>query len=408
MIDAERSGFSAERLAGVDRRMTEQYVDTGQIPGGQIQIWRKGALAHSSVIGLMDIEHRKPMREDTIFRIYSMTKPITAVAFMMLVEEGRISLDDEVATYIPKWKDLAVFVSGEPGAFETRPPKRPMKVIDLLTHTSGLTYDWMGQNSVDAAYAARSVGALHTEGGLDTLIDQLAGLPLVFSPGDAWNYSLSTDVLGYLVQHISGMRFGAFLRERLFAPLGMDDTDFFCPPEKISRLAPFYRAQPDGPLLRNVDDAGKSFASPPKLEAGGAGLVSTAADYMRFCRMMLNGGSLDGRRYLSPKTVALFSLNLLPQNREISEMSTNPADWGMGGAGQSLACAVTANVAGRGIPGTIGEFFWSGAACTQFWIDPKEDLAVVFMTQIEGSPHHFSLPEVLRTLVYSAFTESLA
>jgi CubicO group peptidase (beta-lactamase class C family) len=359
-------------------------------------------------MGLMDIERRKPMREDNIFRIYSMTKPVTAVAFMMLVEEGRISLNDEVATHIPKWKDLAVLVSGKLGAFETRPPKRPMKVIDLVTHTSGLTYGWMGQNGVDAAYAELSVGEFETEGGLDTFVDQLAGLPLVFSPGDAWCYSVSIDVLGYLVQLISGMRFGAFLEERLFAPLGMKDTDFFCPPEKIGRLVPFYRAQPNGPLALHGDGVDRSFARPPKLEAGGAGLVSTAADYMRFCRMLLNGGTLDGKRFLSPKTVALFSLNLLPQNREIPEMTVVADDWGMGGAGNSLACGVTVDVARRGIPGTAGEYFWSGAACTQFWIDPEEDLAVVFMTQVDGSPHHFVLPKVLRTLVYSAFTESLA
>ena len=249
-------------------------------------------------------------------------------------------------------------------------------------------------------------------GDLDAMIGDLAKLPLEFSPGDKWNYSVSIDVLGYLVQKVSGQSFGEFLRTRLFAPLGMNDTAFHCPASKRERFTSCYQAYPDDRPLVLQDDAGKStYAEPPNLESGGGGLVSTASDYMRFCRMFLGGGSLDGVQILSPKTVALFSLNHLPGNRGMIEMNNG---WrlydeaGLEGIGFSLACGVTMDVAKTRIPGTPGEFWWSGAANTTFWVDPKEDLAVVFMTQVKGSPHEFHVRRDVRTLVYSAFTESYA
>jgi len=412
MSAAERVGLSPARLANLDRMLKEKYVDRGRLPGTLTQVWRRGELAHTSMIGSMDLERGKPMREDAIFRIYSMTKPITAVALMMLVEEGRIGLGDDVATYIPSWKDLGVFVSGTHGAFVTSPPKRPMKVIDLATHTSGLTYQWMSRTNVDAAYREVGINDAATEGDLDAMIGQFAKLPLEFSPGERWNYSLSIDVLGYLVQKISGQRFSEFLRTRLFEPLGMNDTAFHCPASKLARFTSCYQANPHDGALAVQDDAGRStYAEPPNLESGGGGLVSTANDYMRFCRMLLGGGSLDGVQILSPKTVALFSLNHLPGGRGMIEMNNG---WrlfdeaGLDGIGFSIGCGVTLDVARTRIPGTPGEFWWSGAANTTFWVDPKEDLAVVFMTQVKGSPHEFHIRRDLRTLVYSAFAESYA
>ena len=416
MVKPETAGMSASRLARLDEIMKRRYVDGGLLPGLLTQIYRRGELVHTGMSGQMDLERAKPMRQDAIFRIYSMSKPITAVALMMLVEEGRLGLDDEVSVHIPSWKNLAVYASGMPSlmtaassTFMTTPVARPMKVVDLVTHTSGLTYGFMNRTSVDRAYRHAGVAEFNTEGGLDAMIEQLSTLPLEFSPGTEWNYSVSIDVMGYLVQKLSGQSFGEFLRARLFEPLGMADTAFWCPAEKIDRLASCYMPKAGGGLQLQ-DDAGKStYAAPPNLESGGGGLVSTARDYMRFCRMMVHGGTLDGVQILSPKTVALFSLNLLSGNRELADMAPPGmfSEAGYSGIGFSIGCGVNVDVAKTRLPGTLGEFFWGGAASTAFWIDPREDLAVVFMTQVIGSEARLTLRRDLRTLVYSAMTESL-
>jgi CubicO group peptidase (beta-lactamase class C family) len=413
----ERAGFSVERLAKVDAVMKQRYVDTGILPGILTQVCRKGEIVHTGMSGSMDLARNKAMREDALFRIYSMTKPITAVALMMLVEEGKLGLDDDVHVHIPSWKNLRVYASGMPslvantaGQFITTAPHRRMKVVDLVTHTSGLTYGFMMRTSIDAEYRRQKVGDFQTPGGLDAFIEQLANIPLDFSPGEAWNYSVSIDVMGYLVQKLSGQTFGEFLRTRLFEPLGMKDTFFSVPADKMDRFCSCYMPGKDGKLVIQ-DDAGKStYAEPPKLESGGGGLVSTAHDYMRFCRMMLGGGSLDGVQILSPKTVAMFGMNLLPNNKLMTDMSLAAtfSEAGYGGIGCSIGCGVTMDIAKARIPGTPGEFFWGGAASTAFWIDPKEDLAVVFMTQVMGTDARLTLRRDLRTLVYSAMTESFA
>ncbi len=414
----ETVGMSSARLARLDEVMKRRYVDGGYLPGMLTYVWRKGQLVHTGMCGRMDIERGKPMREDSIFRIYSMTKPITAVALMMLVEEGLSGLDDAVHTYIPAWKDVGVYSSGMPSlladappGFVTTPALRPMKIVDLLTHTSGLTYGFMMRSAVDAAYRSAKVTDRQTEGGLQGMIDQLSRIPLDFSPGTAWNYSVSIDVLGYLVEKFSGMSFGEFLRTRLFEPLGMTDTAFWVPSDKTERFTSCYQPEGKGPGLKLQDDAREStYARPPKLESGGGGLVSTAQDYLRFCRMMLNGGALDGVQILSPKTVSLFSLNRLPEGREIADMALPGmfSESGYAGVGFSLGCGVNVNVAKTRLPGTLGEYFWGGAAATAFWIDPKEELTVVFMTQVIGSEARLTLRRDLRTLVYSAMTESFA
>jgi CubicO group peptidase (beta-lactamase class C family) len=411
-----QSALSAQRLARLDAVMATRYVDTGRLPGILTMIYRHGTLAHIGMAGHIDLERGKTMREDAIFRIYSMTKPITAVALMMLVEEGLIGLDDDVSTHIPSWKNLGVYATGVatlvagPPLFITTPVQRPMKVVDLVTHTSGLTYGFLNRTSVDAAYRRAHVADFNAEGGLDRMIETLSALPLEFSPGTQWNYSVSIDVMGYLVQKLSGMSFGEFLRTRLFEPLGMTDTAFWCPPEKTDRFASCYQPAGGG-RIKLQDDAGDSmFGKPPSLESGGGGLVSTAHDYMRFCRMMLAGGTLDGVQILSPKTVALFSLNHLPGNRELADMATPGmfSESGYSGVGFSIGCGVNIDVAKTRLPGTTGEYFWGGAASTAFWIDPREELAVVFMTQVIGSDARLTLRRDLRTLVYSAMTESFA
>jgi len=417
MAKPETVGLSSARLKRLDEVMTRRYVDGGYLPGLLTHVYRKGQLIHTSLAGQMDIERGKAMREDAIFRIYSMSKPITAVALMMLAEEGLIGLDDAVATHIPAWKDLAVYASGTPSllptgapSYMTTPVQRSMKVVDLATHTSGLTYGFMMRSAVDAAYRRMKVVDSQTEGGLQGMIDQLTQIPLDFSPGTAWNYSVAIDVLGYLVEKLSGLSFGEFLRTRLFAPLGMHDTAFHVTSDKTERFSSCY--QPEGGSgLKLQDDAREStYAKPPLLESGGGGLVSTAQDYLRFCRMMLNGGTLDGVQILSPKTVALFSLNFLPGGREVADMALPGmfSESGYAGVGFSLGCGVNINVAATRLPGSLGEYFWGGAASTAFWIDPKEELTVVFMTQVIGSPMRLALRRDLRTLVYSAMTESFA
>ncbi|HTK78807.1 MAG TPA: serine hydrolase domain-containing protein [Rhizomicrobium sp.] len=415
MTKPESVGLSSERLARLDRAMTEKYVDTQLLPGFLVQVFRRGELAHTGMSGFIDIERGKKMQEDTIFRIYSMTKPITAVALMMLVEEGKIALDDDVHAYIPSWKNLRVYVSGVPslttntaGQYVTVPPKRRMKVIDLVTHTSGLTYGFMTRTAVDAEYRRQKIGDFQTPGGLDAFIEQLANVPLDFSPGDYWTYSVSIDVMGYLVQKLSGQTFGEFLRSRIFKPLGMRDTAFSVPANKLDRFCSCYMPKKGGGL-EVQDDAQKStYLEPPKLESGGGGLVSTAHDYLRFCRMMLNGGELDGVRILSPKTVELFSLNLLPGGKLMSDMQPAEnmfSEAGYAGVGFSIGCGVTMDLAKARVPGSVGEYFWGGAAATAFWIDPKEDLTVVFMTQVMGTEARLSLRRDLRTLVYASVVD---
>jgi len=414
----ETVGMSSARLTQLDHVMKRRYVDGGYLPGMLTQVYRKGHLVHTGICGHMDLERGKPMREDAIFRIYSMSKPITAVALMMLVEEGLIGLDDIVHSHIPEWKNLGVYSSGMPSllpdappSFLTTPVQRAMKVVDLATHTSGLTYGFMMRSAVDAAYRKAKVVDRETPDGLQGMVAQLAQIPLDFSPGTAWNYSVSIDVLGYLVEKLSGMSFGEFLRTRLFDPLGMKDTAFYVPSDDIERFTSCYQPETQGSGLRLQDDGREStYAKPPMLESGGGGLVSTAHDYLRFCRMMLNGGTLDGVQILSPKTVALFSLNYLPDAREIADMALPGmfSESGYAGVGFSLGCGVNVNVAKTRLPGSLGEYFWGGAAATAFWIDPKEELTVVFMTQVIGSPARLTLRRDLRTLVYSAMTESFA
>ncbi|MGZ5158463.1 MAG: serine hydrolase domain-containing protein [Caldimonas sp.] len=400
----ESMGFSAERLARIDRFLAERYVEPGLMPCALLQVAREGRLVHQSVLGQASLERRQPLSEDTIFRIYSMTKPITSVAFMMLVEEGKVAIDDPVDRWIPAWRDLAVYRSGLPGAFVTRPVEAPMRIIDLLRHTSGLTYGFQLRTSVDAAYRAGKVDAFDAES-LDALVDALGRLPLEFSPGSAWNYSVSTDVIGYLVGLISGMPFADFVRTRILRPLGMVDTDFFVPDEKAARFADCYVKSPSGGLAPAPP---RDFRTPPRAPSGGGGLVSTAADYMRFCEMLRGGGALGGVRLLGPKTLQLMRANHLPGRRDLADLSVSMFSEAIyQGVGFGLGFAMTTDPARTGIAGSPGEYWWGGMASTAFWVDPVEDVSVVFLTQLIPSSS-YPIRRELRTMVNAAIVESKA
>jgi CubicO group peptidase (beta-lactamase class C family) len=403
---AKAAGLSPARLETLDRYLQSRYIDTGKIPGAVTIIQRHGEVGHFSAIGMADVERKKPMREDTVFRAYSMTKPITTVAFMSLVERGLVALDDPVHRFIPEWKDLGVYQGGFMETFRTKPPERPMLIVDLLRHTSGLTYGFQQSTNVDAAYRKLRVGERPQGDTLDAMIQSIAKVPLEFSPGTAWNYSVSTDVLGYLVGKISGTSFDEFLRANIFKPLGMTDTDFRVRDGNESRFAANYAATPKGGMMLFDDPSKSAYLQPPTLFSGGGGLVSTAPDYLRFCRMLLNGGTLDGAQILSPKTIELMTLNHLPDGKDLPALSRSLfSEVTFNGVGFGLGLAVTIDTAKTMLPGSIGDYSWGGAASTYFWIDPKEELIVVFMTQLMPSTT-YTIRRELRTLVYSAFTES--
>lgn len=400
----EAVGLSSSRLQYLDRYVQQRYLDMGRLPCAMTLVERRGQLAHLSVQGHMDVERERPLQQDTIFRIYSMSKPITSVALMMMVEEGLIALDDPVHRYIPQWRNLGVYEAGFIGTFRTRPVSKPMRIVDLLRHTSGLTYGLQQRTNVDAAYRKFGYGDPSGGGTLEGMIDGLAKIPLEASPGEVWNYSVSTDVLGYLVGKVSGLPFEEFLRQRIFEPLGMVDTDFHVPTAKASRFAACYVATAEGRMKLQDDPQTSPYLRQPSFISGGGGLVSTAADYLRFCRMLLNGGALDGARLLSPKTIELMTANHLPGGKELPEMSVSMfSETAYSGLGFGLGFAVTTNPARSLIPGSEREYSWGGMASTYFWIDPREQLIVIFMTQLIPSTI-YNIRRELRTLVYSAFT----
>jgi len=417
LASPESAGMSKAAFDHIEDHLKRRYIDAGRFPGTQLMVYRRGKLVHSAVQGFADLERKAAMKDDTIFRIYSMTKPITSIAFMMLVEEGRIALDEPVHKYIPEWKNLGVFQAGVAPAFLTKPPSRPMLIVDLLRHTSGLTYGFQQRSNVDAAYREMKIGEVEKAGTLQSMIEDLAKIPLEFSPGEAWNYSVSTDVIGYLIGMISGKPFEQFLKERIFEPLAMKDTDFFVPAGKAGRFAACYSASPQGAMTFHAserkgdltlqdDPATSTFLSPPSFISGGGGLCSTAADYLTFCRALLNGGELSGIRLVGPKTLALMTANHLPGGRTLPEMSRSLfSEATYHGIGFGLGFSVTLDPVQTLIPGSAGEYAWGGAATTSFWIDPGEELVAIFMTQVLPSTA-YPIRRELRTMIYAAITDS--
>ncbi len=393
----EEVGFSSTRLKRIGSAM-QAYVDQNKVAGVVTMVARRGQVVHFEAFGLMDIEANKAMQLDTIFRIYSMTKPLTSVAVMMLYEQGHFQLNDPVSKFIPAFKDLKVFV--KPGFFEPElaAQKREMTIRDLLIHTSGLSYGFFENSPVEAMY--READLFNPAKTVEEMVRELAKLPLIHQPGRAWHYSVATNVLTYLVEVISGRPFDTFLEQKILKPLGMNDTGFYVPQEKIERFAVNYGPTETGGLEVVDHPATSRFSKPQPFISGGGGLMSTSADYMRFAQLLLNGGQLDGLRLLSRKTVELMTMNHLPA--ELMPIQVGPNV--LAGYGFGLGFRVLVDVAQSEVLGSVGEFGWGGLAGTYFWIDPKEELIGLLMIQLLPSDD-CPIKRDFRVLSYQAIVD---
>jgi CubicO group peptidase (beta-lactamase class C family) len=406
-VDPAEVGFDEGRLDRLDRHFA-RYVDEGKLAGMLLTVARHGKLAHVSGYGQRDLETGLPVETDTLWRIYSMTKPITSVAAMMLFEEGGFELTDPVHEYIPAFRDVRVFAGGSDINYTTVPATEPIRIWHLLSHTSGLTYGFVRNHPVDAIYRARGFEWGSPRGAdLAAVCDIFASLPLLFQPGSQWSYSVATDVLGRVVEVVSGQRLDEFFAERIFGPLGMTDTAFWVTPQDAPRLAALYNRSPEDGTLARLETMGKGALREPAYLSGGGGLVSTAADYHRFTQMLLHrpdspAGELDGVRLLSPRTVAYMASNHLPGGVDLDSFGRPlNAETSFVGIGFGLGFAVVIDPAATKTLRSAGEFYWGGAASTAFWVDPVEQVTVSFFTQLMPSSA-YPIRTQLRQLVYQA------
>ena len=399
---AAQAGLNAERLQRVVDHLEHDYVEPQNIAGCQLAIARRGELACFASLGLMDMERGRAMDENAIFRIHSMTKPITSVALMQLWERGLFQLNDPVHSVIPSWREREVYVSGDDENLVTRPAKRPMTFRHILGHTAGLSYGGT-DHPVDKAY--RRLGARRGPGmTLQTFVDKLAAAPLYYDPGERWHYSCATDVCGYLIEALSGMSLDRYFEQHIFEPLGMPDTGFSVPESKVDRLSASYQWQP-GRALKVLDDPQtSSHRTHPTFFSGGGGLTSTTHDYLRFCEMLCRGGELDGGRILGPRTLRLMTRNHLANGRDMTEMAVGRfSETPYAGVGFGLGFAMSLDVAGTGGP-SESDFYWGGAASTIMWVDPVEQLSVVFMTQL--MPYGvYNFRGELKSMIYAAIED---
>lgn len=393
-------GFDLERLERVSEGM-RRHVEAGRLSGVVALVARDGQIVHRTVIGNRDREAGLPMQEDTLFRIYSMSKPITSVATLILVEEGRLRLTDPVDRWLPELANPRVLQTPDGPLDEARPAKGPITVRDLLTHTSGLAYTFTSQGPLSRALQERGVVGSSSELDPDEWMKRLGELPLMLDPGTHWHYGLSTDVLGVLVARVSGMSFPEFLESRIFEPLGMKDTGFYVPAEKLERLAVNYAPDPEnGTLIVEDHPRDSRYARPPIFPSGGGGLVSTAHDYLRFARMMTRGGALDGVRILSPKGVALMTSNALwPSERPAPPFGSR---FFLTGSGFGLGVSVLEEPGIAAQFGSKGLNGWGGAASTSYWSDPAEGISAVLMVQLMNQGANPAFGRDFQTLVYQA------
>jgi CubicO group peptidase (beta-lactamase class C family) len=401
-------GLDPDRLQRLDRHLA-RYVDEGKLPGWLVTVSRHGRLAHVSAYGSRDLEAGLPAETDTVWRLYSMTKPVTSVAAMMLHEEGGFELNDPVSSYIPSFADVRVYTGGSDTRPATVPATEPVRIWHLLTHTAGLTYGFHRTHPVDAMYRTAGYEWAWPPGtDLAQACDSWASMPLLFQPGAEWNYSVATDVLGRVVEVVSGQRLDEFFATRIFRPLGLNDTGFSATDTQLPRLAALYIPSSSGVV--RLDALGDAARRPPTLFSGGGGLVSTAADYHRFTQLLLPradspAGELDGVRLLSPRTVRYMSMNHLPGGQDLESFGRPLyAESPFRGVGFGLGFAVVLDPVAGKVPASAGELSWGGAASTAFWIDPAEELTVSFFTQLLPSST-YPIRSQLRQLVYQALID---
>ena len=402
-VDAAGAGFQEEKLARIGAHLRENYVEPGKIPGCQVLVSRHGIPAYFESMGLMDRERGKAMRDDTIFRIYSMTKPITSVALMMLWEEGRFQLTDPIQRFIPSWRDQRVWQEGAGGEMVTRLPLAPPTMQHILSHTAGLTYGGLLpglETPVDEAYQGLGVARGQGET-LREFADKLGRVPLLYDPGQRWCYSLATDVCGALVEIISGQPFEDFLQERILQPLGMVDTGFRVADEQVDRFAACYMRLPDKRLILEDDPQTSHYRHKRNFFSGGGGLVGTTTDYMAFCEMLRQGGQYNGYQLLGRRTLELMTANHLLGGQSLAQMALGAfSETANAGVGFGLGFASTLDEVASASVGA-GDFYWGGRASTLFWVDPEEDLQVIFMTQLIPSST-FNFRGQLKNIVYGA------
>jgi CubicO group peptidase (beta-lactamase class C family) len=405
-VDAEPGevGLDADRLGRIDSHF-RRYVDDGRLPGWTIAVARRGRVVHLAHHGLADVEAGRAVADDTLWRIYSMTKPITSVAAMMLYERGALELTDPVSRHIPAFADMRVYRGGSAANPGTVPATEPMRVWHLLSHTSGLTYGFHHAHPVDEMYRAKGFEFGAPRGmDLEGACEVFARFPLVFEPGTEWNYSVATDVLGRVVEVASGRRLDAFLTEEILGPLDMTDTAFSVGEADLDRLAALYVRNPAGGL-RRYDTMGAAATREPTYLSGGGGLVSTAADYHRFTQMLARGGELDGARLLSPRTVAYMARNHLPGGHDLDTVGRPIfAESSYAGVGFGLGFSVVLDPAAGKAVTNRGEFAWGGLASTAFWVDPVEEITAMFFTQLLPSSTYPIRPQ-LRALVNQAVVD---
>jgi CubicO group peptidase (beta-lactamase class C family) len=398
-------GFDGERLSRLGRHF-RPYVDDERLPGWLIAVARRGRVAHLETYGYRDRERELPVAADTVWRLASMTKPITSVAAMMLYEEGAFELKDPISTWLPEFAAMRVYKGGSSQRPETVPAAGPIRVWHLLTHTSGLTYGFHYAHPVDAVY--RSLGfEWGNPAGADLAecCRLWASAPLVFEPGTEWNYGVSTDVLGRLVEAVSGQPFDEFVRSKILGPLGMTDTDFWVPEERADRLAAPYLANPAGAHAPALAIDGSAALTPPVALSGGGGLIGTAGDYLRFAEMMRGKGELDGVRLLSPRTVEYMTVNHLPGGADLEQYGRPLfSETTFDGVGFGLGVSVVADPAAGKVLSSRGEYGWGGAFSTFFAVAPEEDLTILFFTQLLPSSTH-PIRSQLRQLVYQALID---
>lgn len=408
LADAAEHGFDKARLARIDAFLETAYIANGRLKNAQLLVAREGRPVHFCQFGTLR-DDGTPMRNDALFRIASMTKPVTSIAFMQLVEQCKVAVDDPVARVIPEFENLGIYTGGG-GAVPFAPtqPGRPMRFVDLLTHMSGLTYGFQNRTSVDAAYRAAELDLSRDALTSDEYIAELAKLPLEFEPGSRWNYSVSTDVLGVAVERISGMRLGDYFREHIFGPLGMTDTGFRVADGQADRLADAYGYRP-GQAPRLIDRGADSrLLGEGSFDSGGGGLIGTIADYHRFASMLLGKGELGGTRIVAPKTLDLMTANHLPGGADLTQLSQSLfSEANNAGTGFGLGFAMVIDPARTLMPASKGEFYWGGAYSTAFFVDPVERITMVFMTQLYPSST-YPIRRQLKTLIYSALVDSNA